>query len=35
MIDIGNGDDSVVFGEKWTTFNDEQEKMVEKYISFR
>ncbi|XP_017245262.1 uncharacterized protein LOC108216911 isoform X2 [Daucus carota subsp. sativus] len=25
----------VVFGEKWTTFNDEQEKMVEKYISFR
>ncbi|KAL8092425.1 uncharacterized protein LOC141693316 [Apium graveolens] len=33
--DIGNGDDSIIFGEKWTTFDAEQEKMVEKHISFR
>lgn len=33
--DIGNGDDSIVFGEKWITFDDEQQKVVERHISFR
>ncbi|XP_063948900.1 uncharacterized protein LOC108221034 isoform X2 [Daucus carota subsp. sativus] len=33
--DIGNGDDSIVFGEKWITFDNEQEKVVEKHISLR
>ncbi|KAK1357518.1 Zinc-finger domain of monoamine-oxidase A repressor R1 [Heracleum sosnowskyi] len=33
--EIGNGDDLIVFGEKWITFDDEQQKVVERHISFR
>ncbi|XP_074376183.1 uncharacterized protein LOC141717863 isoform X2 [Apium graveolens] len=33
--DIGNGDNSIVCGEKWITFDDEQQKVVERHISFR
>lgn len=33
--DIGTGDDTVAPGEKWYAFDAEQEKVIEKHISFR